>query len=78
MKSTISSKGQITVPVAVRARLGLTPGTVVEFELANGKVILRKGAGKVHPIDQLYGILRLNRRTDVVVDEMRGPRPRKP
>jgi len=78
MKSTISSKGQITVPVAVRARLGLTPGTVVEFELAQGKAILRKGAGKVHPIDQLYGLLNLKRRTDEVIDEMRGPRPRKP
>jgi len=29
MRSTISSKGQITVPLEVRERLGLVPGTLV-------------------------------------------------
>lgn len=76
MKSIISSKGQITVPSAVREKLGLTPGTVVVFELANGKAILRKGVGAVHPVDQIYGILKLDRSVDELIDEMRGPRPK--
>jgi antitoxin PrlF len=78
MKSVISSKGQLTVPSAVRKKLGLTPGTVVDFELAHGKAILRKAVRAVHPVDQIYGILKLNRRTDELLDEMRGPRPKSP
>ena len=36
MKSTISSKGQITVPAKVREKLGLGPGTIVEFQIRKG------------------------------------------
>ncbi len=35
-KSRVSSKGQVTIPKAVRDCLGLTPGTEVEFELEDG------------------------------------------
>ena len=77
MKSTISSKGQITVPVEIREKLGLSPGSVVEFELSGRGAFLRKGSSRVHPVDQLYGKLKLERRVDELLDEMRGPRPRK-
>ena len=75
MKSTISSKGQITVPVEIRAELGLRPGTVIFFELREGGVFLRKGASGEHPVDRLFGRLHLDRPVDVLLDEMRGPRP---
>ena len=39
---TMTSKGQVTVPKGIRDALGLSPGSQVEFELAEGKVILRK------------------------------------
>jgi AbrB family looped-hinge helix DNA binding protein len=74
MKSTISSKGQVTVPIEVRARLGLVPGTVVEFEIHNGGVYLRKGSGGAHPVDRLFGRLKLSKPVDDLLDEMRGPR----
>lgn len=32
MKATITSKGQITIPAAVRERLGLKTGQVLEFD----------------------------------------------
>jgi AbrB family looped-hinge helix DNA binding protein len=32
MKTTISSKGQITVPVKIRRKLGLEPGMTLEFD----------------------------------------------
>jgi antitoxin PrlF len=75
MKSTISSKGQITVPVEVRDQLGLRPGTVVSFELREGGVFLRKGGSGQHPVDRLFGRLQLDKPVDVLLDEMRGPRP---
>jgi AbrB family looped-hinge helix DNA binding protein len=77
MKSTISSKGQITVPVEVRERLGLAAGTIVRFELRPDGVLLRKGSGGDHPVDKVFGVLRPARPRDslALVSEMRGPRP---
>lgn len=78
MKSTISSKGQITVPAEVRERLGLDPGTIVVFELRDDGVLLRKGSPGEHPVDRVFGTLKLPRPVDALLDEMRGPRPRRP
>lgn len=75
VKSTISAKGQITVPAAVRQRLGLSAGTPVTFELRRGGVLLRKGSRGRHPVDDVYGVLRLPKSVDATLDEMRGPRP---
>ena len=57
MTSTISSKGQSTVPKRVRVRLGLRPGPIVEFELTDTGVLLRKGQTGVRPVDRVRGIL---------------------
>jgi AbrB family looped-hinge helix DNA binding protein len=32
MKATITSKGQITIPLALRRKLQLHPGTILEFD----------------------------------------------
>jgi AbrB family looped-hinge helix DNA binding protein len=77
MRSTISSKGQITVPIEVREQLGLVPGTPIEFELREEGVFLRKGVSGSHPVDRVWGTLHLGRPVDEVLDEMRGPRPKK-
>jgi len=74
--STISSKGQITVPLELRTRLGLRAGTVVEFELQGDRIVLRKGGGAVHPVDQVFGVLALDRPVDEILERTRGPRPK--
>ena len=38
----ITSKGQVTIPIAIRRRLGLLPHTEVVFELDGDSVRLRK------------------------------------
>ncbi|MFL6233750.1 MAG: AbrB/MazE/SpoVT family DNA-binding domain-containing protein [Thermoanaerobaculia bacterium] len=76
MKSTVSSKGQITLPVEIRDQLGLEPGVVVSFEVREGGVLLRKGTSSKHPVDRVFGSLRLEKPVDNLLDEMRGPRPR--
>jgi antitoxin PrlF len=76
MKSTISSKGQITVPVEIRVKLGLRTGTPVEFVLRRDGAFIRKGRKGKHPVDDLYGVLRLPKSVDALIDEMRGPRPK--
>ena len=43
MSTTMTSKGQVTVPKAVREALGLAPGSAVAFEMdADGRVLVRK------------------------------------
>ena len=43
---TVTSKGQVTIPKPVRDRLGIQPGSKVDFEVADdGRAFLRK-AGK--------------------------------
>ncbi len=32
MKATVTSKGQITIPVKIREKLGITAGTVLDFD----------------------------------------------
>lgn len=38
----ITSKGQVTIPIEIRTRLGLHPGTEVEFEIDNQGVRLSR------------------------------------
>ena len=76
MKSRISSKGQITVPVEVRDELGLAAGTEIEFVVRDGEAVLRKGGGATHPVDRLYGRLKLGKPVDALLDAMRGPGPK--
>jgi AbrB family looped-hinge helix DNA binding protein len=42
MAGRVTSKGQITIPLEIRDRLGIQPGSVVEFELVDGAVLVRK------------------------------------
>jgi len=43
MATTVTTKGQVTIPKEVRDLLGITPGTSVTFEMADdGRVVLRK------------------------------------
>jgi AbrB family looped-hinge helix DNA binding protein len=41
----ITSKGQVTIPLALRKRTGLLPETEVEFTLRGEAVVLRKARG---------------------------------
>jgi antitoxin PrlF len=77
MRHALSSKGQVTVPIAVREKLGLRPGSVVHFEVVAGGALMKKGQGGRGRLDGVFGALRSDRSVDEVVDQMRGPRPRR-
>ncbi len=74
MKTTMSEKGQVTIPKRLRDRLGLRPGTVIDFEEDAGTLVGRKAA-PVDPLDELYGSLDLGMTTDEMMTELRGPGP---
>lgn len=40
--ATVTSKGQVTLPKKIRDALGIGPGSEVDFDLAEGGVLLRK------------------------------------
>ncbi len=42
----ITSKGQVTIPIEIRQRLGLLPESEVVFELVGDSVRLRKERGR--------------------------------
>jgi AbrB family looped-hinge helix DNA binding protein len=54
--STISSKGQITVPQEIRERLGLAPGDRVEFVVEKDRTVIRPARSEVNPFEKFIGI----------------------
>ena len=55
--STISSKGQITVPIEIRRRLGLKEGDRVEFVVEGDRTILRPAHPPENPFEKYVGAL---------------------
>ncbi|MHB1699186.1 MAG: AbrB/MazE/SpoVT family DNA-binding domain-containing protein [Acidobacteriaceae bacterium] len=55
--STISSKGQITVPLEIRHRLGLREGDRVEFFVEDDLTILRPARPAENPFEKYVGAL---------------------
>lgn len=53
-ESTVTSKGQTTLPRDVRAALGLHPGDRVRYVILDGEVRLLKA----RPVSDLAGLLR--------------------
>jgi AbrB family looped-hinge helix DNA binding protein len=40
-EAIVSSKGQVTLPVAMRVRLGITPGSHIHFEVRGSELIIK-------------------------------------
>jgi AbrB family looped-hinge helix DNA binding protein len=50
MSTTVTSKGQVTIPKRVRDLMGIGPGSTVDFERgADGRVVLVKAGKKARP-----------------------------
>lgn len=71
MKATIAERGQVTIPKALRKKLGMRPGMVLDFYDENGRLVAVKAA-VADPVAQVYGMLKLGKRTDAVMRELRG------
>ena len=55
--STISSKGQITVPLEIRNRLGLRTGDRVEFVVDDDRTTIRPARAPENPFMKYVGAL---------------------
>lgn len=70
MTSTVSEKGQITIPKAVRDRLGIAPGTKLDVRDEDGVLVARKVTER-DPVDAAWGVLAGRGRTDALLAQLR-------
>jgi antitoxin PrlF len=76
MKTIVSEKGQITIPKPLRVRLGIRKGEVLDVEEERGRLVMSKRPSN-DPFEKYFGILKLGRRTDDIMKELRGEDPLK-
>jgi len=66
--STITSKGQITLPKKIRECLHVVPGDRIDFVVeGNGVVVVRPARSRLR---QLRGMLRNRKRKSVTLEQM--------
>ncbi len=75
MTTTVSSKGQVTIPKELRDRLGIEPGTRLQFEAERGRLVARK-VQPTDPFAKWAGAFADGTRSDDLLASLRGePEP---
>lgn len=70
MKAVVAERGQVTIPKALRQKLGIRPGTILEFDINDSTLVAVK-ADEKDPIDKVFGCLgKLT--TNKIILELRG------
>jgi AbrB family looped-hinge helix DNA binding protein len=54
VRATVSTKGQVTLPAAMRAKLGIQAGSHIRFELRGQELIIKSEL----PMSAYYGMLK--------------------
>ncbi len=75
MATTVTSKGQVTIPKPVRDLLGVGPGSRVEFRrAADGSIVIEKADSASQPsrLASLVGIAGPGPSTDEIMAITRG------
>jgi AbrB family looped-hinge helix DNA binding protein len=71
MKARVTERGQVTIPKPLRERLGVKPGTILEFSEERGRLIAVKSESD-DPVSVVYGILGKRINADAVIARLRG------
>lgn len=72
MKSTVAERGQVTIPKALRDQLGIRPGTVLDFDVENGRLVARKQSAET-TVASVKGCLKeAGQTTDEFLRQIRG------
>lgn len=56
-RATVTSKGQVTIPLEIRRRLGLEKGDSVDFIVEDGVTIIRPATASNNPFAAYAGVL---------------------
>ena len=70
MKAIVAERGQVTIPKALRDKLGIRPGTTLEFSARDGSLVARKAASD--PVSSVFGCLGRGIDSDDFVRAIRG------
>lgn len=70
MKAIVAERGQVTIPKPLRDKLGIRPGTALEFSARDGTLVARKAASD--PVSQVFGCLGALGGTDKYIRALRG------
>ena len=71
MKTKVAERGQVTIPKALRSKLGLVPGTVLDFKAEGGRLVAVKLQPR-SPVDAVFGTLGRGRSSDELFSELRN------
>lgn len=71
MKAIVAERGQITIPKTLRKKLGIKPGTVLDFHIEKAKLVAIK-LKQDDPVEKVKGCLKLNMSTDAFMRKIRG------
>lgn len=73
VQAKITAKGQVTIPLAVRRRLGVGPGDEIEFQETDGGFLMTKRV-PTSPFEKYVGYLKKKRgqNPDKIVEALRG------
>jgi len=79
--SSVTQKGQVTVPADIRRELGIRPGGKVRFLRKGGAVVIE--AVKEPAVTSLFGVLKADRKRgcadiDAAIESARARNRRKP
>ncbi|MBA2591286.1 MAG: type II toxin-antitoxin system PrlF family antitoxin [Pseudomonadota bacterium] len=79
MSTTLTAKGQVTIPKKIRDVLDLAPGTAVDFDVEQGRIVICKASEKPsRPIrhrdrfDRVRGRATVKWRTEELMRLLRG------
>ena len=70
MKAVVAERGQVTIPKALRDKLGIRKGTTLEFTATNGALVARKA--ETDPVASVFGCLRKTMDSDKFIRKIRG------
>jgi antitoxin PrlF len=74
MKAVVAERGQVTIPKPLREKLGIRPGTELEFIAKDGTLVARKA--RTDPVSQVFGCLGKRIDTDKFIRTLRGDTPK--
>ncbi len=69
MRAIVAERGQVTIPKPLRDKLGIRPGTALEFIAKDGTLVARKA--ETDPVSQVFGCLHRRIDTDKFIRALR-------
>ncbi|MFA5808429.1 MAG: AbrB/MazE/SpoVT family DNA-binding domain-containing protein [bacterium] len=71
MKAIVEERGRVTIPKPLRDKLGIRPGTRLDFKDDRGKLVAVKVSDE-DPVGRVFGCLGRGLKIDAIIRSFRG------